>query len=87
MDVSILSPRETQVYQYLFSKAGAPVPVEELFREIWKKDPAVEKTGIVGVTISYMRKKLGKDTILRKPDGYVLSAEHLGINSASGPSA
>lgn len=77
--VATLSRREAQVYQFLFSKQGVPATTEEIYNAVWAKpmsfSPATAPAsghGIVAVNISYMRRKLGRDAIVKTKEGYSL---------------
>jgi DNA-binding response OmpR family regulator len=53
----MLTPRELRLFDILFLRAGAPVPVDTLQDYIWKEDFPRESNALA-VYVSYLRRKL-----------------------------
>ncbi len=71
-----LTPRELQLFQFLFLKAGRVVSNEALVSCAWRQDPTAPSNGLA-VYIGYLRKKLAlsRRTVLStvRGHGYSLS--------------
>ena len=58
---SELSQRETELLRYLASRAGRPVPRDELLARVWHVNPSRIQTRTVDMHIARLREKLGDD--------------------------
>ena len=73
---AVLSPREFELFRYLFDRANATVPRRELCENVWHGE-VTEKTNAVDVYVSYLRRRIeplfGKGAIVSvRGEGYML---------------
>ena len=68
-----LSPREFRLLEFLMRREGASASKSELLDRVFDADPD-SGPNVVEVYVGYLRRKLGRDTVVTVPGGYRLGA-------------
>lgn len=68
-----LSPKEYLLLEYLLLNKNKALDRESIIEHVWGEFDALMFSQTVDVHISYLRKKLSKDTIKTVPGGYMIS--------------
>ena len=68
-----LSPKEYLLFEYLMLNKNKALTRESIIEHVWGEFDALMFSQTVDVHVSYLRKKLGKDSIKTVPGGYLIS--------------
>lgn len=68
-------PRPRGVLAILLLHAGQVVPASRLIDEVWGEDPPVTAGNVLQSYVSQLRKALGRDAIVTREPGYLVSAD------------
>ena len=80
-EVPIPGARRRALLIRLLVSANQSVPAELLIDDVWETDPPAGAGQTLQSHLSYLRKVLGKDRILRKAAGYVLISDDLELDA------
>ncbi len=81
LDLSRQSARPLQLLKFLISRARTPIPVPELIESLWPELDGEKGANNYKVTLSRLRKLIGKESVIQSDNKLFLSRSHCWIDA------